>query len=102
MKELFLKWNEENKNNLAGSGITIDCILVPDGAINNNCIAVDYLTKKCLGRVSVWETGNIDVEILDIESEKSLLYEHYEGDDQSDFEKLLSKFFRVLRDGLKE
>ena len=99
MRDVFLKWNEKNKNKLAETGVNLDCILIPEEITNNNCVSVDYLTEKCFGRVSVWETGNIDVEILDIESEVSLFYECYECDNQTDFERLLIKFFNVLRTG---
>lgn len=101
MKNLFLKWNEENQNTFAQEGITIDHIMIPDEDNDDNCVAIDYLTKNCLGRVSVYEAGDVEVEILDVDSEESLLYEHYECDSQTDFESLLGIFFSVLRDGLQ-
>lgn len=95
MIKSFLNWNKKNKDVLEHVGITIDYISNLKEE-NNDSIAIDYLTKRCIGRVSVWATGYIDVEILDIDSERSLLYEHYECDNQMDYGKLLSHFFQIL------
>jgi len=99
MTDLFLQWNEENHKALNNMGVTIDQILMSKEPTNNVCVAIDYLSKACLGRVSVWESGNIDIEILDIDSEKVLLYEHYDFDKSPDFWNLLKDYFNIMQHG---
>jgi len=80
-------------------GITIDQIIENDEPTDNDGIAVDYLSKICLGRVSVWESGDVDMEILNISSEEVLFYKHYDSLKTVDFNKLLQEFFDVMQHG---
>ena len=95
----FLQWNEENRKKLDKMGITIDQIIKNDEATDNDGIAVDYLSEICLGRVSVWESGDVDMEILNINSEEVLLYKHYDSLKTVGFNQLLQEFFDVMRNG---
>lgn len=99
MTKRFLQWNEENRNKFDKMGITIDQIINNDKTTDNDGIAIDYLSKICLGRVSVWESGDIDMEILNISSEEVLLYKHYNSLKTVDFNKLLQEFFDVMLHG---
>lgn len=99
MTNLFLKWNEENRVKLDKIGITIEQIIANDEPSDNRGIAVDYLSKICLGRVSVWESGDVDIEILDINSEEVLLYEHFDSLKTVDFHELLKGFFVIMQHG---
>ncbi len=95
--KLFLQWNEENRKKLDKMGITIDQIIENDEPTDNDGVAVDYLSEICLGRVSVWESGDVDMEILNISSEEVLLYKHYDSLMIVDFNKLLQEFFDVMQ-----
>lgn len=99
MTKRFLQWNEENHKRLDKMGITIDQIIENDEPTDNNGMAVDYLSEICLGRVSVWQSGDVDIEILDISSEEVLLYKHYDSLKIVDFDKLLQEFFDVMQHG---
>jgi len=99
MNEKFLKWLESKKDELEKSGVTIDNINITNQNVPNPSITVDHFSQICLGRISVWETGEMDIEVLHFESEKRLLFEHYELQENADFSKILVNYFKILTNG---
>lgn len=96
MHRRFLEWIKEIRDGLEEKGIMTDHINVTSNDVPNPSTIVDHSTQYCMGRVSVWETGQMDVEVLHIDTEKTLLYEHYNLEKKNEFSKALRKYFGVL------
>lgn len=101
MHKKFFKWIKNVENDLVVKGITTENINVTDDNVPNPSITVDNFSQVCIGRISVWETGEMDVEVLHFETEERLMYEHYELGDEPDFDKILIDYLNVLSTGTK-
>jgi hypothetical protein len=60
---------------------------------DNPAIRVDVETSRVLGRLTVWESGNCTMEVIDIESEQMLMdeYRHLTSDN---FDNSFRSFFQ--------
>ena len=77
MEELFYSWFKENKEELLNRGIETDLILEPT-LTDNPAIFADHFSSTKMGRVTVWNSGSIDIEILDKFSGDTVFYKHLE------------------------
>ncbi|MEO2075981.1 MAG: hypothetical protein ABGX20_11485 [Bacillus sp. (in: firmicutes)] len=77
MKELFFSWFKEHKEELLKRGIKTDLILEPT-MTDNSAIYADHISSGRMGRVTVWNSGLIDMEILDQNSGETIFYTHLE------------------------
>ena len=60
--------------------------------------SLDFSTNKFLGRICVWGSEQMDIEILDINMEKTILYDYYElKEEKVDFDNYLSKYIEILQ-----
>lgn len=96
MHSIFLKWVEERKPQIDMLKISTDEVNIAENNVNPS-VTVDYSSEMCIGRVSVWETGLIDMEVLDSDTGKRLYFEHHQLKDNLDFDKLLENFFATIR-----
>ncbi|WHY75285.1 hypothetical protein QNH20_14110 [Neobacillus sp. WH10] len=64
MEELFYSWFKEHREELLKKGIVTDLILEPT-TTDNPAIFADHLSSTKMGRVTVWNSGSIEIEILD-------------------------------------
>lgn len=102
MHKILIEWLNENKLKLLEMGIETENVRVsPDNSIDQ-AVTVEQLSKTCIGQVSIWRSGLIDIEILDIETERRLLYEHYELTQVPDFNKLFKKYIKIMKNGIVE
>jgi hypothetical protein len=69
MDELFYKWFNDYKEKLQKMGIQTDLI-------SKSKYFVDHLTSLRIGRVTVWKSGFIEMEILDIQSSEQIFYKN--------------------------
>ncbi|EGO62961.1 hypothetical protein [Acetonema longum] len=98
MHSSFLKWVNERKRQLEDSIISTEKINVVANNTNPS-VTVDYSSYCCLGRVSVWQSGLMDAEILHFASENRLLFEHHQLVGSPDFDALLKQFFKIMVTG---
>ncbi|OPX41840.1 hypothetical protein CLHUN_42920 [Ruminiclostridium hungatei] len=98
----FLKWVETKRYGLKKLGITTENINVTEESLLNPSTSVDHFSQVCIGRVSVWETGEMDVEVLHFETEKRLLFEHFELGAEPDYDEILRGYFQVLISGVTD
>ena len=70
MHKILEKWIEKNRYKLEEIGITTDEIITTSEEVELPCIRVDQSTDKCIGRICVWKDGTIDLEVLDIQTER--------------------------------
>jgi hypothetical protein len=66
---------------------------------DNSAMLLDFEYKKLIGRMTVWESGECYLEVLEIETSKSILSRHYQLSDERSFHQLLADFFLYFRDG---
>lgn len=66
---------------------------------SNSAMSIDFEKSGKIGRMTVWESGECDVEALEMKSGKLLFWKHYELKDEREFHKCLANFFLYFRDG---
>ncbi len=66
---------------------------------DNSAMRLDFEHKNLTGRMTVWESGGCYLEVLEIETDKSILSRHYQLNDERSFHQLLADFFLYFRDG---
>ncbi len=91
----FKIWIKENTERLEKKDINIIEVVESTLTINNPSIRVDNTTKSHYGRITLWESGDTDIEILDIDSSDTVCYEHFTVND-SNFEIYFEKYFNSL------
>jgi hypothetical protein len=65
---------------------------------DNSAMCLDFETKKLMGRVTVWESGDCEMEAIDIESGKHAFYEHHQCNNEMEFHRTLAKLVVYMRD----
>lgn len=94
MNEKLEKWINENKYRLEGEGIVTEEVVVTGEDIEEPCTRIDQSTDKCIGRICAWKNGVIDLEVLDVQSEKRLMIAHYE--EQQEVECFIQPYIKVM------
>lgn len=95
----FYKWVKGTEKYYANRGVGLDYLKVNNVDIeitDNPATRADYLTEKYMGSVIVWKSGFMDIQIMDIETEKMVLYEHFDCISVNEFEECLKVFFEIL------
>jgi hypothetical protein len=96
MDETFYKWFNENKASLVNKGIQTEEIKQSVPNTNPNVVA-EYTTDMRIGRVTVWKSGLIDMEILEQSSMETVFYRHLEiTDDYPDVEIIIEDYVKEL------
>ena len=65
---------------------------------DNSAMRLDFETMKLLGRVTVWESGHCDMEVIDVESGDFVFYEHHKFSDEIEFHRTFPKLVVYMRD----
>jgi hypothetical protein len=55
-------------------------------------------TMKLLGRVTVWESGHCDLEVIDVESGGYIFYEHHQFSNEIEFHRTFPKLVVYMQD----
>lgn len=66
---------------------------------SKSAMSIVFENSNKIGQMTVWESGECDIEVLDNESAKQLFWKHYELKDESEFHQRLADFFLYFRDG---
>lgn len=66
---------------------------------DNSAMYVDFAYQNQQGRMTVWESGECDLEVLDSQTGQNILCKHYELKEERDFHLLLANFALYFRDG---
>lgn len=102
MQSILVNWQNENSAKLLEMGIETENIRQsPDNSLDQG-VTVEHMSKKCIGQISVWKSGLMDVEILDIETENRLLYEHYEVTKDTNFDDILQTYVEIMKNDIVE
>ncbi|KQY82649.1 hypothetical protein ASD24_14795 [Paenibacillus sp. Root52] len=60
--------------------------------------------RPYMGQVTVWESRQMEYEVLNIESEELILWKYVgksDHDNEVDFDELLQEYFQALKSGCK-
>ena len=95
MKKVFDIWLKTNQSIFSVNQIVIDEIKSVEGTLNPSS-TVYHSSISCLGQISVWDDGQMYVEIVEIESGKSIYREHFKINENTDFKKLLGDYIQKM------
>lgn len=93
------EWLSKNDKNLEGLGIRLDHVTYSDECSPDPSIRVDHISKSSMGRITVWDSKLIDIEVIDFHTGDTKLYEQKELNDDisSNFELLLEKYVNNMQ-----
>ncbi len=95
MLKEFEKWLTEKESFLRQQGFTIVSHSPTD--INKPSICVDMDSADYMGRIVMWNTGECQIEIVNIETEETLLDNYRVVSISSEFDNVFSPFFEKLK-----
>lgn len=104
IRQKFKEWVQERIELFQNEGITTEFVM-PDVDIEllaKPFVRIIQETKVCMGQVIVYESREMDFEIIHIETEELLLWKYFEStDDNVDFNLILTEYFNTLKSGIK-
>jgi hypothetical protein len=94
----FQDWFAVNESQLKAACISFEIVYpFPDFDIDKYSIYVDIDTDTTIARITIWETGECDLEALEVESAERLFpYQHYILENYQQLDTALKKFFLLL------
>lgn len=92
----FKKWIEDNKKNLYEKNIVVKNIVTSGEKSNDPSTRADFFSAKYLGCVTVWKSGSIDIEVLDIEKISTVFFDSGMLNIGTNFYSFLEGFFNKL------
>lgn len=99
MNKRLIEWLRTNNTILVDMGIETENVRESPVDSLDQGVTFEHASEKCLGQVSVWKSGLMDIEVLEIESESRVLYEHHELDENVDFGSILKRYFEAMKNG---
>lgn len=96
MNKAFNEWLKQNDKLFFDKKIIIDDIKIVEST-SNPCTTVYHSSEKYIGQISVWQSGAMYFEILEIEGEKTILQKHIEITNNIDFKSLLSEYIENMK-----
>ena len=91
MLEEFLTWAREREMRSAHHGPAI--VLTVAARTSNPSARLDVDGNNSIGRITVWDDGNIDIEVLDVVSGDGLYAAQISASAPYKFDELFSPFF---------
>lgn len=104
IRQIFKAWVEGKIESFQNEGVSTEFVM-PDVDIEflaKPFIRIIQETRCCMGQVIVYESREMDFEVIHIETEELLLWEYFENiDDGIEFELALNQYFYTLKSGTK-
>ena len=88
MHRRFAKWAEQKRRDLDALGVSTEEICLAEGG-TKPAARVDHRSSCCMGRVTVWESGELEAEVLDLRSGEIFLAIHHDLASEPDFDATL-------------
>ncbi len=105
LQKKFRQWAEQKAGQLQRLNITTEP--VNHGHVNEQDIpdpstGFVHESECAMGQVTVWESGQMEYEVINIETEELILWKYIEHiqEETPDFDKLLQIYFQVLQTGV--
>jgi hypothetical protein len=67
---------------------------------DKSSMSLDFDSEQHIGRVTVWVSGECDMEILDVSTGKQVFYEHHQFNNELDFHRTYPRLVVFMRDAL--
>ncbi len=75
----------------------INAVLSPSTEnTDKNSIRADFDTDEYVGRITLWDSGECDMEIADIQSGEAVCWKHYTFGGMEEAEETMTEFVRRL------
>lgn len=104
IRQKFKGWIEERIEIFQNEGIATEFVM-PDADVElfaKPFIRIIQETKVCMGQVIVYESREMDFEVIHTDTEELLLWRYFENIyDDIDFNLILKQYFYTLKSGTK-
>jgi hypothetical protein len=87
-------WCDHNRCSLVADGLAVELSLPLDGGALS--ARVDLESSEIFGRVTIWESGLCDIEMIAVSSGDQILWKHLEDIDSDNIANVLSGFAQDL------
>ena len=94
----FQQFLEDNRELLVRQRIEIAEVYTTPSNASVPGMYADFYTETRIGRITIWSTGDCDLEILDADSACQLFWEHRLVSPSTDFASAFQKFMEKLTD----
>ncbi|OAB38298.1 hypothetical protein PMSD_08030 [Paenibacillus macquariensis subsp. defensor] len=105
IRNKFKQWANSNIEELRIVNILTELVKhnnIDESHLPNPSTGIIHESKSCLGQVIVWESHQMEYEVLNIETEEMILWKYIEKiADEPNFDDILKDYFQVLKSGLK-
>lgn len=92
----FEEWFTLNEPLLRDRNVRIQ-LTRPEVSSDKNSVYVDVDTDSRMARVTLWDTGECDMEVINPETEETILYEHTVLQSSKELSAALESFFGKLQ-----
>lgn len=99
MLRLFKEWLSNNEIKFKGLGIKIDDITQSIEDSPDPSIRVDHISYNSMGRITVWGSKKIDIEVIDFNTGDTKLFEHKQiNNEVPNFDLLLETYIKTMQE----
>lgn len=97
MLTLLKEWLSQNEKKLEDLGIKLDDLTYSVEGSPDPSLRVDHVSDSCMGRITVWSSKKIDIEVIDFNTGETKFYEQ-KGitDDFPNFNLFLEKYTKNM------
>jgi hypothetical protein len=92
----FESWIQEKRQEIDNLGYQMDILKSPSD-VDRPSLRLDLDSDNYIARITLWDCGECQLEIIDVLSERMVLDEYLEIDANVDFNKVFENFVNKLR-----
>ncbi|BBH20450.1 hypothetical protein Back11_17950 [Paenibacillus baekrokdamisoli] len=105
IRKKFKQWADSNIEELRIVNISTEFVKhnnIDESRVPNPSTGIIHESESCLGQVIVWESHQMEYEVVNIETEEMILWKYIEKiAGEPNFDDILNEYFQVLQSGLK-
>jgi len=104
-RSLFKAWAITNVENLISRKVSTEFVIRKDIDVEkllDPSTVIRHESENCVGQVIVWESGQLEYQVVHIQTEEQLLWNYIEKlSENPNFDEITTEYFKVLISGLK-
>ncbi|WP_028552119.1 immunity protein TriTu family protein [Paenibacillus sp. UNC451MF] len=103
VRDKFMLWVETNKGELEDLFISTKFIkhTTPESSVPNPSTGIINESEQCLGQVIVWESTQMEYEVVNIQTEEMILWRYIEKlPVEPNFNEILTEYLYIMQTGL--